>query len=110
MSKFIPYQSNPCFVLPPRVGDLIPQDDLCWVTSDVVDMLDLSGIKGKYSDYGAEAYHPGMLLKLVLYGVATGNRSSRRLARLGAFDVRGIMLCGGLRPAWRNKLRIYSSD
>jgi len=110
MSKFIPYQSNPCFVLPPRVGDFIPEDDLCWVTSDVVDMLDLSGIKGKYSDYGAEAYHPGMLLKLVLYGVATGNRSSRRLARLGAFDVRGIMLCGGLRPAWRTISRFISDN
>ena len=56
--SFIPYQSNPHFVLPPRVGDFIPQDDLCWVTADVVDMLDLSGIKGKYSDYGAEAAWP----------------------------------------------------
>lgn len=108
--SFIPYQSNPQFVLPPRVGDFIPQDDLCWVTADLVDMLDLSGIKGKYSDYGTDAYHPGMLLKLVLYGVATGNRSSRRLARLAAYDVRGIMLCGGLRPAWRTVNRFITDN
>ena len=108
--SFIPYQSNPQFVLPLRVGDCIPQDDLSWVTAEVVDMLDLSGIKGKYSDYGTDAYHPGMLLKLVLYGVATGNRSSRKLARLAAFDVRGIMLCGGLRPAWRTINRFISDN
>lgn len=108
--SFIPYQSNSQFVLPPRVGDLIPQDDLCWVTSEVVDMLDLSGIKDKYSEYGTDGYHPGMLLKLVLYGVATGHRSSRKLARLAAFDVRGIMLCGGLRPAWRTINRFITSN
>jgi transposase len=108
--SFIPYRSNPQFVLPPRVGDFIPQDDLCWVTAEVVDMLDLSGIKGKYSDYGTNGYHPGMLLKLVLYGVATGHRSSRKLARLAAFDVRGIMLCGGLRPAWRTINRFIADN
>ncbi|MCL6558516.1 MAG: IS1182 family transposase [Firmicutes bacterium] len=108
--SFIPYQSNPRFVLPPRVGDFIPQDDLCWVTAEVVDMLDLSGIKGKYSDYGTDGYHPGMLLKLIFYGVATGNRSSRKLARLAAFDVRGIMLCGGLRPSWRTINRFISDN
>lgn len=108
--SFIPYQSNPQFLLPPRVGDFIPQDDLCWVTAEVVDMLDLSGIKGKYSDYGTDGYHPGMLLKLVLYGVAIGIRSSRRLARLAAFDVRGIMLCGGLRPAWRTINRFITDN
>ncbi len=107
---FIPYQSNPQFVLPPRVGDFIPPDDLCWVTAEVVDMLDLSGIRGKYSDYGTDAYHPGMLLKLVLYGVATGSRSSRKLARLAAFDVRGIMLCAGLRPSWSTVNRFISNN
>jgi transposase len=77
---------------------------------DVVELLDLSGLKGKYSDYGAEAYHPGMLLKLIFYGVATGIRSSRKLARLSAFDVRGIMLCGGLRPAWRTIARFIKDN
>lgn len=108
--SFIPYQSNPQFVLPPRVGDLISKDDLCWVTAEVVDMLDLSLITDKYSDYGTDGYHPGMLLKLVLFGVATGNRSSRRLARLAAYDIRGIMLCGGLRPAWRTINRFISDN
>jgi len=108
--SFIPYQSNSQFVLPPKVGDLIPQDDLCWVIAEVVDMLDLSRIKNRYSEYGTDGYHPSMLLKLVLYGVATGIRSSRRLARLAAFDVRGIMLCGGLRPAWRTINRFITSN
>jgi transposase len=109
MIKFKPYQSNAQFVLPLRAGDLIPPDDLCWVVVDVVEKLDLKSIIDKYSYYGTDGYHPEMLLKLILYGVATGVRSSRKLARLASYDVRGIMLCGGQRPGWRTINRFIAN-
>ena len=41
--------------------------------------LDLSGLIGVYRGTGSAAYHPTMLLTLLIYGYATGTYSSRRI-------------------------------
>lgn len=105
MSGFIGYQSDPEFLIPQRIGDLIPEDDLSWVVLEVTDKLDISAIINRYSFLGTNALHPRMLLKLIFYGIGTGNRSSRKIARLAAKDLGGIMLCGGQRPSWRTIAR-----
>lgn len=110
MSMFIPYQSNPNLLLPTRLGDNIPKDDISWVIMEVVGQLDLTKIKFNYSYYGAEAYHPALLLKLIFFGVAKGARSSRKLAEKAAMDLRGMMLCGGLRPSARTISRFIQHN
>lgn len=110
MGKFRPFQSNPHFLLPMKVGDQIRQDDVSWIVMELVDRLDLKVLTEKYSDLGVEGYHPGLLLKILLFGIAIGVRSSRKLATLAAMDVRGIMLCGGLRPAWRTIARFIREN
>jgi transposase len=105
MARFKFYQSDPTFLLPQRVGDMIPDDDISWVIMEVVDRLDVSMITNKYSVKGCDGFHPTLLLKLIFYGVATGNRSSRKIARLARKDVGGIMLCGGQKPSWRTIAR-----
>jgi transposase len=54
MSMFIPYQSNPNLLLPTRLGDNIPKDDISWVIIEVAGQLDLTKIKFNYSYYGTE--------------------------------------------------------
>jgi transposase len=110
MSGFIDYQSDPEFLLPQRIGDLIPQDDLSWVILEVTDRLDINKITAQYSFLGTNAYHPRMLLKLIFYGIGTGNRSSRKIARLAAKDLGGMMLCGGQRPSWRTIARFIKDN
>jgi transposase len=51
-----------------------------------------------------------MLLKLIFYGIGTGNRSSRKIARLAAKDLGGMMLCGGQRPSWRTIARFIKDN
>jgi transposase len=109
MSGFIGYQSDPDFLFPQRIGDLIPQDDLSWVVLEVTDKLDISTIINRYSFLGTNALHPRMLLKLIFYGIGTGNRSSRKIARLAAKDLGGMMLCGGQRPSWRTIARFIQA-
>jgi transposase len=89
---------------------LIPQDDLSWVILEVTDRLDVSKITNQYSFLGTNAYHPRMLLKLIFYGIGTGNRSSRKIARLAAIDLGGMMLCGGQRPSWRTIARFIKDN
>ena len=47
--------------------------------ADIVDQLDLSALIGVYRGAGSAAYHPAMLLALLIYGYATGTFSSRRI-------------------------------
>jgi len=48
---------------------------------EVIDQLDLSELTRQYAGRGSDAYHPGMLLGLLVYGYATGVHSSRKIER-----------------------------
>lgn len=85
-------------LFPPRLGELIPQDDLCRVVSEVVDRLDLSAFSANYSMLGQEAFSPSTMLKLAFLGYAEGVRSSRALEKAVKFDVRYMWICGQDRP------------
>jgi transposase len=67
------------YLLPPSVEDWLPQDHLARFVVEIVDQLDLSPMSRQYRGSGSAAYHPGMLLALLIYGYATGTYSSRRI-------------------------------
>ena len=72
---------QPC-LLPPDLHDWLPEDHLARFVADVVHHLDLSEIYECYEGKdgrGLAAYHPEMLTRLLLYGYAIGESSSRRL-------------------------------
>jgi transposase len=52
---------------------------------EVVEGLDLSGMEGAYRGRGSKAYHPALLLALLIYAYATGCFSSRKIER-GTYD------------------------
>lgn len=85
-------------LFPPRVGELIPDDDLCRVVSEVVDRLDLAAFAANYSPLGQHAYSPRTMLKLLYFGYAQGVRSSRAIEDKVLFDVRYRWLAGTDRP------------
>jgi transposase len=85
-------------LFPPRVGDLIPDEDLCRVVSEVVDRLDLSSFALNYSILGQNAFSPRTMLKLMFYGYAIGVRSSRSIAHHVEDSVRFRWLAGQDRP------------
>ncbi len=69
-------------MLPPSLHDWLPEDHLARFVADVVHHLDLSEIYDCYErkdGRGLAAYHPEMLTRLLLYGYAIGESSSRRL-------------------------------
>jgi transposase len=69
-------------LLPPALHDWLPEDHLARFVADVVHHLDLSEIYDCYErkdGRGLAAYHPEMLTRLLLYGYAIGESSSRRL-------------------------------
>lgn len=85
MTKFKPINRDTPYLLPPSLQDWLPQDHLARFVVDIVDRMDLNALTGKYQGRGSDAYHPALLLSLLIYGYATGVYSSRRLQQ-ATFD------------------------
>jgi len=79
MSHFRQCDRHTPYLLPPSVDEWLPEDHLARFVVDIVDQLDLSAMTGQYRGSGSAAYHPSMLLALLIYGYATGVYSSRRI-------------------------------
>lgn len=79
MANFRPIDRATPFLLPPAVDDWLPKDHLARFVVDIVDQLDLSPLTEQYRGAGSAAYHPAVMLSLLIYGYATGVYSSRRI-------------------------------
>jgi len=77
MANFRPIDRATPFLLPPSVEDWLPKDHLARFVVDIVDQLDLSALSRQYRGTGSAAYHPTVMLGLLIYGYATGVFSSR---------------------------------
>ena len=78
---FRPIDRDTDYLLPPSVQAWLPEAHLARYVVDVVDALDLSARERAYAGRGSDAYHPAMLLSLLIYGYATGTFSSRKIER-----------------------------
>lgn len=89
-SRFREYDPSQPLLLPPDLRDWVPASHLASFIFDVVADLDLSRIyaaTGNYARGGRPAYHPLMMVRLLLYGYCTGVYSSRKLERKTHDDV-----------------------
>ncbi|MGH9778758.1 MAG: IS1182 family transposase [Candidatus Acidiferrales bacterium] len=89
-------------LLPPSLGDWVPEDHLARFVSDLVDTLDLSAIEDTYTEErGYPPYHPCMMVKVLLYSYCTGIYSSRRMAEKLVDSVAFRFLAAGNQPDFR---------
>jgi len=81
----------------------VPDGDLAHFVNDVVEeVLDLSVIYAGYvEERGFPPYDPRLMVKLLMYGYATGVTSSRKLETATHRDVAVRMLCAGQQPDYR---------
>jgi transposase len=96
---FRPYDQDSLLLMPPSVRDWVPADSLAAFLDDVVDQLDLAPFLAAHDEpRGMPPYHPALMLKVLLYGYATGVTSSRKLEGRLAADVGFMFLAGQARP------------
>lgn len=79
MSHFRQSDRDTQYLLPPSMDEWLPKDHLARFVVDIVERLDLSALTRQYRGAGSAAYHPGVLLALLIYGYATGTFGSRRI-------------------------------
>lgn len=108
MSKFRPYAPGQLLLLPPNLNDWLEEGHLAMFISDTVDVLDLSDIFADYvneTERGNLAYHPAMMLKILLYGYCVGVMSSRKIQRACWDDVAFRVLSADQHPDFNSIAR-----
>ena len=87
--NFLPCERDQPLLLPPDLRDWLPEDHLAWFVIESVESLDLSTFYAAYraDGHGRSAHDPRMMVALLLYAYATGERSSRRIERRLREDV-----------------------
>src|SRR3978361_153293 len=70
-------------LMPPSLRDWLPADHLAWFVLASVEELDLDAFYGAYraDGHGRAAHDPAMMVGLLLYAYARGQRSARGIER-----------------------------
>ena len=102
-TRFRPYHPDQGLLLPPDLRDWLPAGHLVHHVGDLVDGLDLTAFYARYEGDGRRQspYEPRMMLKVLIYGYATGVVSSRGLARKLQEDVAFRVLAAENFPSHR---------
>ena len=95
-----PYDQDQTFLLPPSLNEWVRRDHPARVFSELIDRMDTK-IFREVKNEGRPAYHPKMMLEVLLWGYATGVRSSRKIEEKLQQDVVFMWLAGMERPDFR---------
>lgn len=109
-----PFNREQAWLMPPSLGDLVPEDHPSRFVAAFVDSLDAEaweelGVDLKGEIRGAGAYHPRALLSIWIYGFMTGVRSCRKLEAACGEQVPYMWLAGMQRPDHNTLWRFYTA-
>jgi len=102
-TSYLPYEPNQDLLLPHSLREWLPEDHLAHYISETIEALDLRAFYARYEDGGArnQPFHPLMMVKVLVYGYATGVFSSRKIAKKLHEDVAFRVLAAGNFPKHR---------
>lgn len=111
MRKF-KYYSQAQTLLPFGLDADIPEDHLVRVVNSVVEEIDLSKLCDRYSETGCPAYHPQMMLKVLIFAYTQKTFTSRKIAAALRENICFRWLAGGQEPDFRtiNRFRLTMKD
>jgi transposase len=105
--NFRDYDQDQLFLMPPSVREWVKEDSMPRFLSEVIDEMDGRGrLAGFYAPYrvdgwGAPAFHPALMVKVLLYAYTNGVTSSRRIAAMLEVDVAFRYLAANNQPNFR---------
>ena len=106
---FKSYKENDFLLLPPSLGDLVPQTHPARIVSRVIDHLDISSIESKYKGGGTSCYNPRMLIKVLVYSYMCNTFSGRKIERQLKENIIYMWLSGYSTPDFRT-LNLFRSQ
>src|SRR3954453_23306188 len=98
--NFLECDRDQVLLLPPSLREWLPAGHLAWFVIDAVERLDLTAFYGAYrlDGQGGGGHAPSMMVALLLYSYAVGERSSRRIERRCVEDVATRVICANRTP------------
>src|SRR5918998_3130267 len=98
--NFLECDRDQVLLLPPSLREWLPAGHLAWFVIDAANRLDLTAFYAAYrlDGQGRAAHEPSMMVVLLLYSYAIGERSSRRIERRCVEDVAARVICANQRP------------
>jgi transposase len=87
--SFLMCDREQMFLMPPDPRDWLREDHLAWFVLASVEEMDLDAFYGSYrrDGWGRAAFEPSMMVALLMYAYARGERSSRGIERRCVEDV-----------------------
>src|ERR1700683_2739552 len=97
---FVSSGRDQALLMPPSLYEWLPEDHLVWTVLGAVDQMDLERFNAAYRLGGAgrPPYDPQVMVALLLYAYARGNRSSRGIERSCMEDVAFKVITGMRTP------------
>ena len=89
------------WLLPLSIKEMIPKDHICFLVEDFVESLDFSNFDLIYGGVGHPAYHPRIIMKILVYGMLCRTRSSRKLAKATTENFIFMYLAEKVHPDFR---------
>jgi len=106
---FKKYDQNQQFLLPLSLDSFVPEDHIARILNDIMDAVDITAIESTYSENGSPAYHPRLLLKILLYGYMIDIRSSRDIQKMTSTDTVFMYIAAMQHPDFRTICRFRST-
>jgi len=102
------YYNRDQLILPMDLEILIPKHHLCRIVDLAVEKMDPALLVSLYPGGGRPAYHPKMMLKVILYAYANRIYSSRQIAKQLKENIYFMWLSGHQTPDFRTINRFRS--
>lgn len=91
---FRPCMQDQLLLMPPDIGELVPENSMARVVDMVVRHVDRATLVALYPGGGTPAYDPQMMLKVILLAYASGIYSSRQIAKATRENIGFMWICG----------------
>ena len=81
-----PFKSGPVefrqsLLFPGNIFDLLADDHECYLYADLFEQLDTTSLEAQYSVLGQHAYHPKLIVSILIYAYSKGVFSARQIQK-----------------------------
>jgi transposase len=79
--KTSPVELNQRLMFPSNIFDLLSDGHECYLYEDIFNQIDTTELESDYSELGQRAYHPKLIISILIYAYSRGVFSSREIEK-----------------------------
>ena len=98
------------WLIPQSIQDMIPKNHICFFVEEFVDSLNFTNFDMIYEGAGHPAYHPKIIMKIIIQGMLCKERSSRKLASACRENFVFMYLAEKVQPNFRTIARFRKGN